>query len=272
MSRDTGPSPESRASSPWASRYDLARLTSREFARLLADTRRFVVLVPVGSVEPHGPHLSLLTDTVISRGAAERAAARLERTGMIARIAPAVPYGVTDCASAFPGAVSLPADVLTAYLRAVVAGFLASGVDHVCLVNNHLEPAHDQAVRDAVQDLDRGLASVACPLIRRWARTLSAEFKSGACHAGQYETSIMMAEAPGLVNEDVRAGLAEVAISLSDNLRAGVSDFLLMGLREAYAGAPAQATVEEGEDMLDRLADMIVTEVRECLGVVMGEA
>jgi creatinine amidohydrolase len=182
---------------------------------------------------------------------------------LVAVIAPAVSYGVTECAAGFPGAVSVPAAVLTAYLGAICDGLLAQGLRHVCLVNNHLEPAHDTAVRAAVRDH----VSVACPLDKKWARTLSAEFKSGACHAGRYETSIVMAAAPELVQEAARAQLAAVPISLSDKLRAGVTTFREMGLDRAYAGDPAAATVEEGEQLIQRLAEMVVGEVRAAFGL-----
>lgn len=237
--------------------YRLDRLTTRGFGALVDDPRRFVVLLPVGSVEPHGPHMALATDTVISIGACERACARLEAQGVLARIAPAVPYGVTDCARQFAGAISVPAPALTGFLRAVTDGYLAGGVDHLCLVNNHLEPDHDAAVRAAIDGLgDR--ASVACPLTRKWARTLSAEFKSGACHAGRYETSIVLAAEPSLVDDELRATLPEVPVSLSDKLRDGVTDFVDMGMADAYAGDPAAATADEGRELLDLLADMIV--------------
>jgi creatinine amidohydrolase len=170
---------------------------------------------------------------------------------------------VTECAAQFPGAVSVSADALGSYLRAVAEGFLAAGAAHVCVVNNHLEPAHDRAVRDGVAGVEH--ISVACPLTRRWARTLSDEFKSGACHAGRYETSLILAADPGLVDESARAGLPEVPISLSDKLRAGVTDFVDMGLSRAYAGDPAAATAGEGDELLDRLGEMIATEVIEAL-------
>ncbi len=243
----------------------LDSLTSRGFAALVAAPEPFVVLLPVGSVEPHGPHLGLVTDTAISLGAARRAVPILAREHIVARIAPPVPYGVTECAKAFPGAVSVPAAALTAYVRAVVGGFLASGADHVCLVNNHLEPEHDAAVREAIDGTAPHAASVACPLSRRWARTLTDEFKSGACHAGRYETSIIMAERPELVDEAARRSLAEVPISLADKLRAGVTDFAEMGLDQAYAGAPAAATASEGDATLALLAQMVATEVLEAL-------
>ncbi len=209
--------------------------------------------------------MTLAADTIISVAAAERAAAALEQGGVIARIAPAVPYGVTHCAARFAGAVSVPGEALTLFLHSVVSGYLATGVDHVCLVNNHLEPEHDRAVRAAIAGLGAGRASVACPLTRRWARTLSAEFKSGACHAGRYETSIVMATRPELVDDRARAALPEVPISLSEKLGAGIVNFAEMGMADAYAGAPAEATAAEGDELLALLAEMVATEVREAL-------
>ena len=245
----------------------LARHTTASLSALVAGPRAVIAMVPVGSTEPHGPHLGLGTDVVISAAACVRAAELFEARGtMIGVIAPAVSYGVTECAAGFAGAVSVPADVLTRYLAAVCDGLIASGVRHVCLVNNHLEPAHDEAVRAALVGRDKKV-SVACPLAKRWARTLSAEFKSGACHAGRYETSIVMAAAPELVSEDARAKLPAVPISLSKQLAAGVQTFAAMGMTNAYAGDPAAASVEEGEQMIQRLAEMVVGEVLEALGV-----
>src|SRR5262249_1205623 len=146
---------------------------------------------------------------------------------------------------------------------AICDGLLAQGFRHVCLVNNHLEPAHDAAVRAAV----RPKVSVACPLTKKWAKTLSAEFKSGACHAGQYETSIVTAAACGLVDAPVRTRLAPAPISLSAKLKAGVDTFAAMGMELAYAGNPAAATVSEGEQLIQRLAEMVVGEVREAFGL-----
>jgi creatinine amidohydrolase len=242
----------------------LGELTTERVRAALAAGRPVAALVPVGSVEPHGPHLPLVTDTIISEAAAMRAVAKLDGSGITALVAPAVPYGVTRFAEGFAGAISVPAEVLTAFLRAVVDGYLDTGFAHVCLVNNHLEPAHDTAVRAAVIERP-GRASVACPLTRRWARTLSAEFKSGACHAGEYETSLVLAAAPELVDRAAAAELPALGVSLSEGMKAGKKSFHEMGLEQAYTGAPARATAEEGEAMLEKLATMIAAEVTEAL-------
>jgi len=171
---------------------------------------------------------------------------------------------VTDYAGGFAGALSVPAPVLTAYLEAIVRALLGDGFSHVCLVNNHLEPAHDAAVRAAVAGFLAGQASVACPLTRRWARTLSDEFKRGDCHAGRYETSLLMAADAALVRPSA-SGLPAVPISLAEGIRAGKTTFASMGIERAYTGAPGEATREEGEALYDKLTAMVVGEVEEAL-------
>jgi creatinine amidohydrolase len=248
----------------------IADLTT-ESLRALLETHAVVALVPVGSVEPHGPHLPLGTDTVISEAAILRAAILLENQPerpIAALLAPPIPYGVTCFAEGFAGAISVPAEALTAFARAVVAGYLATGFTHVCLVNNHLEPAHDAAVRAAVTGFPAGRASIACPLSRRWGRTLSPEFKSGACHAGRYETSLVLAAAPATVDLAAAGALPDLEVSLSDGIKAGKHSFRAMGLDHAYTGAPARATAAEGADLLGRLGTMIATEVFEALAAI----
>lgn len=242
----------------------LAQLTTEQLARL-RDSTRLIALLPVGSVEPHGPHLPLRTDTIISEGVAARAAERLDSEEQRALIAEPVPYGVTDYAHGFAGAISVPAEVLTPFLRAVVQGYLAEGFVHVCLINNHLEPDHDRAVRAAIDGLPPGKASVACPLTRRWGRTLSAEYKSGACHAGRYETSLVMAVEPEHVDTTAASALPNLEISLASGIREGLTTFAAMGIERAYTGSPALASAEEGVDLIERLATMVVTEVTEAL-------
>lgn len=242
----------------------LAELTYEEVSAICA-TGNAVAIVPVGSVEPHGPHLPLDTDTVISETCAVRAAAALEDKGVRAVVAPPVPYGVTDYASGFAGAIGVPAEALTALLRGIAQKLLETGFVHVCFVNNHLEPAHDAAVRGAIGGLPEGAASVACPLTRRWGRTLSDEFKRGDCHAGRYETSLVMASG-GHVREAFGA-LPTIGTSLAEAIRKGKTTFAEIGLDRAYTGAPSEATREEGESLYERLVTMVVTEIEEALAV-----
>ena len=238
----------------------LSSLTTDDVKEIVANGPT-AVLIPLGCVEPHGPHLPISIDTTISEVAAIKAARKLVEKNIDVYIAPSVPYGVTDFASGFPGAYGVPAEALTAFLAQIVERLLADGWTHVCLVNNHLEPAQDAAVRAAIAKAPKGAASVACPLTKRWARTLSDEFKKGNCHAGRYETSLALAAGTGV--RDEFAKLPAMDVSLSSEIKAGRSRFREMGMDRAYTGAPAEATEKEGEQLYEKLADMIMTEVME---------
>jgi creatinine amidohydrolase len=247
-----------------------ARMTSEELAMLIAGPRPVALMIPVGAIEPHGPHLPLDTDVVISRAASTRAIPLLAGAGVRGLLAPEVAYGVTDCAAGFAGAAGVSAGALEAYLRAVIESWLGNGIAHVCIVSNHLEPAHEDTIRRVVTGFAAERASAATPLARRWARTLSDEFKRGACHAGEYETSIVMAADAAAVRTALAAALPEVDISLSEMLRAGISRFREMGLERAYAGAPARASAAHGEEMLARLADMVAGEILDAMQLPRG--
>ncbi|MFO0638796.1 MAG: creatininase family protein [Polyangiaceae bacterium] len=240
----------------------LAALTTEELAGMLR-AGPVAALVPTGSCEPHGPHLALDTDTRISEEAARRAVAKLAAKGIVAVVAPSVPYGVTDYAGGFAGAIGLSAEVLTSLLADLSGRFLREGFAHVCFVNNHLEPAHDAAVRAAAALHPKGRVSVACPLTRRWGRTLSDEFKRGDCHAGRYETSLVLA-----AGGEVRASytsLPTLTVSLADGIREGKSTFREIGMPDAYTGAPSLATADEGHELYEKLSDMVAVEVHEAL-------
>lgn len=240
---------------------DLTTVESAEFSA----RHPSCVLLSVGSVEPHGPHLPLGTDTLISERACDDASRVLADRGVTSVIAPTIPYGVTDFAEGFSGAIGVPADVLTSLLAAVCARLLQDGWDHVALVNNHLEPAHDAAVRAVVARFPSGRISVSCPLTRRWARTLSDEFKKGNCHAGRYETSLVLAAGKGHLPAPP---LPSLAISLSDGIKAGQHTFREMGMTAAYTGAPSEASAGEGEELYEKLREMVVTEVLDALAVL----
>ncbi len=227
-----------------------------------------IALVPVGSTEAHGPHLPLATDVIISEQLARRAAAALAARGRRTVIAPSLAYAVTEYAAGFGGTVSIAADTAVALVADVCRGLQRQGFARVCLVNSHLEPAHVDTLRAAcARVVDGGGARVAFPdvLEKRWARTLTDEFKRGACHAGRYETSLVLAARPELVR-DGRAALPPVDVDLARAMRAGVKDFVAAGAPRAYFGDPAAASAAEGDAIYELLVAMVVAVVDETFG------
>ena len=161
-----------------------------------------MALWPVGAVEPHGPHAPLGTDTLISEGICERAAARLEDPPAV--VLPPLPFGVTRYGAAFAGAVGIGEATLRAVVLDVAAAVAEQGFRRLVIVNNHFEPEQVATLRAAAEEA----GALYLDLVRRRnAERLGEEFRSGSCHAGRYETSLVLADAPALVDADAMAKL-----------------------------------------------------------------
>jgi creatinine amidohydrolase len=222
----------------------LAELTSSQLERL-ADP---VALWPVGAVEPHGPHAPLGTDTLISVGMCERAAARLDN----AVVLPPLPFGVTRYGAAFAGAIGISEQTLRAVVLDVAKSVADNGFRRLVIVNNHFEPEQVATLRSAADEA----GALYLDLVRRRnAERLTDEFRRGSCHAGRYETSLVLADAPELIET---TELPPNEVDMPAAIAAGRTDFLAMGMDRAYCGAPAEATAEEGRQTFETLTDMLV--------------
>lgn len=225
-----------------------------------------VALLPVGSTEAHGPHLPLSVDVVIAEEVCRRVAARLSRDVVVF---PAVAYALTDFAAPFPGTVTLSADVARQMLTGILQGIVAGGFGTVAVVNHHLEPAHFRVVHDAARAVQAAVASarVLVPDHRRapTGPALGHEFMHGGSHAGRYETSLMLAAAPHLVDVAAMQGLPTLEVDLPGAIKGGAKNFLECGGADAYFGAPAQATREEGERLFTVLAEATTAAVESAL-------
>jgi creatinine amidohydrolase len=238
-----------------------AELTSPQVAALLTGPRRPVLLLPVGAIEPHGPHAPLGTDPLISIEVCERVARRLAgHPTLRALVLPPLPYGVTRYAQAFPGAVHVSEETLYAIVVDVCGSLVKQGFVDIVVVNNHFEPEHVATLRRAANFLNVGYLDL---VRRRNAARLTPEFQTGSCHAGQYETSLMLASRPDLVDTETMALLPPLTVDLPAAMSAGHKDFLAMGMDKAYCGSPASATAEEGERTYETLADMVVELIEE---------
>ena len=229
----------------------LAELTSARLEQLRE--QRPVALWPVGALEPHGPHAPLGTDTLISVGMCERAAARLADPPAV--VLPPLPFGVTRYGAAFAGAIGISETTLSAVVHDVAAAVAAQGFRRLVIVNNHFEPEQVATLRAAAEET----GALYLDLVRRGnAQRLTDEFRRGSCHAGRYETSLVLADAPALVDRDAMAALPPVAVDMPAAIAAGRTDFVAMGMTDAYCGAPAEASAEEGRARFETLTDLLV--------------
>jgi creatinine amidohydrolase len=237
--------------------FDFSALAYPDVERLLRDGPTPVLLLPLGAVEAHGPHAAVATDLIISLGVCGRAATRLQADPEVrALVLPPLPYGVTRYAAAFAGTISIREETLRALVLEIAASLAAHGFDRLVLVNNHFEPEHVRVLRRTglpLLDLTR----------RANAERLTEEFRSGSCHAGRYETSLVLADDPKAVDRERMAALPTKMVDMPAAMAAGRNEFLAMGMDEAYCGSPAEASAEEGEATFATLTDLLVELIRE---------
>ena len=237
---------------------DLAQLTWQEIGAL--DRERAVAILPLGALEAHGPHLPVSTDVLIAEAMARTGAEKLSLRGMDVLLLPTLAYTPAPFAADFPGTLTFHPGAITTLVVGVAASLARHDFDLLAIANAHLDPAHLGAVRAGVEEVRRaGRMRIVFPDVtqRPWATRLTPEFKSGACHAGRYETSIVLALRPELVRETLQKQLLPNARSLSAAIAAGKRSFVEAGGPRAYFGYPAEATADEGRDTITALGAIL---------------
>lgn len=208
-----------------------------------------VAILPVGAIEAHGPHLPLETDVIIAQAMGRSGAARLAARGLSVVVLPPLTYTAAAFAQGFAGTLSLRPETVMATVLDIAGSLSRHGFGVLAIANAHLDPMHLASLEAAVNAIRRDLLlTVAFPNLaaKPWVLRLSDEFRSGACHAGQFETSIVLAERPELVRGAAMAALPSNPVSLSRAIREGKLSFEEAGGDRAYFGHPAQATAAEG--------------------------
>jgi creatinine amidohydrolase len=202
-----------------------------------------LVVVPLGSLEQHGHHLPLGTDTSVACAVARAAVTTLDDV----LLAPALAYGASGEHEGFPGTISLGTETLTGLL--VEYGRSACRwAGRVLIVNGH--GGNLDALRAAVPQLrseGRDVAWFPCGVA------------GGDAHAGRTETSLMLHVEPEGVGECAEPGVTTPIGELLPRLRAeGVRAVSPTGV----LGDPAGATAEEGAALLGGLVERLVAAAR----------
>lgn len=234
----------------------------------LASGAPVAALLPCGATEAHGPHLPLNTDVVISEAFALHAAQLLEERGIKAIILPSLAYAPAEYAAEFPGTIGISADTAKALILDIARALKAQGFGCLAIANSHFDPANVAMLRSVSEDVQALGFAVAFPDFTRraLAQSLTEEFVSGACHAGQFETSIVMAHRPDLVADDLRTALDENNASLVAAIQKGMKTFKEAGGPDAYFGAPARASSDEGQTSIAIMGAALAETVSVALG------
>jgi creatinine amidohydrolase len=173
----------------------LSDLDSRTFEQRLSSNP--LVIVPVGALEAHGPHLPLGADQIQAEATAASLAERVD-----ALIAPTIAYGSAPGARRFPGTVSLTMAQLGTHAAGVLTELARNGVRRILVLSGHAERGHMAALREAADDAMRAHPATRILVLSDYDfvyELRGRESPASDGHAGLLETSRVLALAPETV-------------------------------------------------------------------------
>ena len=234
----------------------LAELTWPEVETALAEGVD-TVIIGVGAIEQHGPHLPLLVDTLTSDVLAGRVAEELGN----ALAAPTVRPGCSAHHMDFPGTLTISEDLLTETLRAYCESLDSHGFAHLVLLPTHggnfaaveaVTPELDSELDATVSDLAD--LDLLMELMNAGLRDAGIAYHEPAIHAGAAETALVLAVAEGMVRTDALEPGYEGEVSVEEIIESGFRTVTETGV----LGDPREATAKAGEAILDRIVDAYV--------------
>lgn len=226
----------------------IGELTMTEFKKALKKTR--TLIIPFGTVEAHGSHLPLNTDTLIIREVVKKAA---DKAGVF--MAPPIQYGVCTSTGQHPGTIGITAKTLRLIALDIVRDAYAKGLRNFILISGHGGGAHLQALKDAGEDLvcelDDAKVASTCIYGLIGDRADGIIETEGDSHAGEMETSLVLHLAPRLVKGRAKEEYPAFPrpIIVRDKVKCWPG---------AVWGDPGKAAVEKGERIFGIMVDMLV--------------
>ncbi len=176
----------------------LGELDSRSFERALRANP--LVIVPIGALEAHGPHLPLAADQIQAERTALALAERVD--GLVA---PTIPYGSAPGARRFPGTVSLTMAELGSHVAGVLRELARGGVRRFLVLSGHGERGHMAALREAAELVMRDHPGARIVVLCDYELVYELrgqEAPASDGHAGLLETSRVLALAPETVGSE----------------------------------------------------------------------
>ena len=249
----------------------LADCTTEEVARV-ARRKNAVVLLPLGAIEQHGPHLPLAVDWLGAEALARAVAPHLERAGYRCVLAPSLPYGASPLAVDWSGTISLSGTTLRRVVVEILAALAGHGFRRFVLVNYQADPGHLAAMAAIKREIERrrrvrvlfaGFAPTpsAAMLNARVTALLRSRRPEREWHAGELETAMMLAVRPGLVRRRLARRLPAAWVDWRARLTAGTTFRRMHPRGRGYFGCPAVARGVTGRRALQLRGRLIAAEL-----------
>jgi creatinine amidohydrolase len=238
--------------------------TSEQLARLPRE--RLIAVLPVGAVEQHGPHMPISTDHATIDGVVAATIPKLPQS-LPALFLPTAPYGKSNEHSRYPGTITLSAQTLISFWMDIGASVARSGVRKLVFFNAH---GGQMNVMDIVARDLREKHSMMVVAANWYTLGLPSgmfdehEIRHGI-HAGDLETSVMLALAPRNVHMDRAKHFRSLTERLAEENRflsitpSGKLGWQTQDLNpEGACGDATRASAEKGRAVLDYVSDRFV--------------
>lgn len=230
----------------------------------LASDSGSIAVVPVGSIEQHGNHLPVATDTILVDAVAKAGAAEVADEIPIL-VTPPVWGGLSPHHLPFGGTISIPFETLLKLVENIAESLIDNGFDAVLILNGHggnasLIDAAVTTVGDAHPDVDV-LSLSYFRLAEGFIDDVRESQSGGMAHAGEFETSLMLHLRPDLVQTDQLEGTYRA--EAYDLGRQDLFDGGALTVFRTYdeltdsgaAGDPELASEEKGEQIFDHVCE-----------------
>ena len=235
-----------------------ARLKAHELRRLAEENA--VVILPIASIEQHGPHLPVMTDTRLGHEVATGAARKAYDTRPTV-VTPVVWSGLSEHHMPFGGTLILSHETFRMVIRDLVIALTRHGFRHILISNSHggNTVAMQQICDELASKVDAILVGTTYPMEMGSALGDILEDQKGMQHACEAETSMMLACEPDLVDA---SDLASLGTQGDDHfLRAGKGSYrwrpFAHKTADGVAGRPATATAAKGHAIIDAATDAL---------------
>ncbi|MDQ2089238.1 creatininase family protein [Marimonas arenosa] len=228
--------------------------------RALAE-QNAVVILPVASIEQHGPHLPTMVDTRLGQEIALRAARKASDTRPVV-VTPVVWSGLSEHHMPFGGTLTLSHDTFRAVLRDLVTAITRHGFRDILISNSHGGNiiACQQFIDEFAPESEATLVFACYPMEATDAYREVLEDQEGMQHACEAETSMMMALEADLVDDTELGQIAQNAGG-PKFLKAGQAGYRWRPFAHVtangLAGNPARANAEKGERLIEIGAEAI---------------
>lgn len=236
----------------------LARLTTREIAAM--EKEEALIVLPVGAIEQHGPHMPVYTDTLIGEALMAEAFEHLPEDAPI-WLMPSISYGKSTEHAEFPGTFTLSAHTLMMVLQDIAASLARSGFKKLLLFNTHGGNADLLGMMAREIRISTGLAVYRLdPGAVHYSDSFTDdEEKACGIHAGDVETSLVMAVCPKWVHSELAVReMPKFPQSPSFSFRSKSFAWVMKDIsRSGIAGDATKANPERGEAMLKKAGPLL---------------